>query len=148
MTRRFTACKALIALSVVTAGCATPPASAPAQKDPARVALETAIARKADLPEHAAAADIPAKPAVLAAGTVTIRSYVGEASSLLGRVARARGMAFKVTGPEPRLPLLVTVDVDGVTFEEFLGLVGHQFGQRAHLVLGDSRIEIRYRGMN
>lgn len=92
------------------------------------------------------AADIKATPGAMTGERITIRDYVNSADALLSRVARARGMDFSVTGPEPHLPLLVTVDVAGASFEEFLSIVGKQFGQRADLVLGDRKLEIRYRG--
>lgn len=142
MHRNAIAICALSALAMLS-GCATPPAPAPAKVDPARVALERAIARQAELPSHAKSADTPAAPAAFG-DTVTIRGFVGEAASLLSRVAKARGMTFKVTGPQPHLPLLVTVDSNDQDFVDFLRDLSHQFGQRASLVLGDGRIEIRY----
>lgn len=128
------------------AGCATKPPPVTPAADPVRVSIEQALNKAADLPHHTMSADRPATPAVMKGDRITIRSYVGEASNLLGRLAKARGMTFKLNGPEPRLPLLVTVDVDSVTLEDLLSQVSFQFGQRADLVLGDGRIEIRYRG--
>lgn len=129
------------------AGCATKPPPAPVKgPDPVKISIEQALARAADLPHHTMTADRPATPAVMSGDRITIRSYVGEASNLLSRLAKARGMVFKLNGPEPRLPLLVTVDVDSVTLEDLLSQISFQFGQRADLVLGDGRIEIRYRG--
>lgn len=142
MHRTAIATCALSALAMLS-GCATPPAPAPAGVDPARLALEQAVARQAELPSHAKSADAPAAPAAVG-DTVTIRGYVGEAAALLSRVAKARGMAFKVTGPQPHLPLLVTVDAKDQDFVDFLRDLSHQFGQRASLVLGDGRVEIRY----
>lgn len=132
---------------ILMAGCATPPTppAAPAP-DAARVALDKAIEKETSFPPHSVNADSKAVPAKMSNDRITIRSYVGDASNLLSRVAKARGMTFSVTGPEPRLPLFVTVDVDSVSLEGLLTQVGHQFGQRADPVLGDNHIEIRYRG--
>lgn len=142
MHRTAIATCALSALTLLS-GCATPPPPAPVGVDPARAALELALARQADLPSHAVSADAPAAPAAIG-NTVTIRGYAGEAASLLARVAKARGMAFKVTGPQPHLPLLVTVDAKEQDFVDFLRDLSLQFGQRASLVLGQAHIEIRY----
>jgi defect-in-organelle-trafficking protein DotD len=135
------------ALLAGISGCSTPP---PAQEvrsvDSVKVLLDKAIQDDVVMPVHSVSADVKAIPAQMNGDRITIRSYVGDASNLLSRLAKARGMTFKVNGPEPRLPLLVTVDVDSVTFEDLLRQVSFQFGQRANLVLGDGRIEIRYRG--
>lgn len=141
-------CGRKIAMALAAAfvsACSTPPTE-PKQPDPARIALERALGRSSAMPAHADHADVAPKPARMSGEAITIRSYVGDAANLLSRVAKARNLEFKVTGPEPRLPLLVAVDVDAVSFEDFLKDVGYQFGQRANVVLGDRHIEIRYRG--
>lgn len=128
-------------------GCAAPPAPEPVvQEDVARVALQKLIVEVDSATSHSASADVRARPAVLEGDRITVRSYFGDAQNLLSRLAKARGMRFLVTGPEPRLPLFVTVDVDGVAFDDFLSQVSHQFGQRADIVLGEEVVEIRYRG--
>ena len=132
--------------ALVLAGCATPPVPAP-QPNEVGDALEQSMARVDTMPGHAKSMDSKAKEATLTGGLITIRSYQNEASKLLSRVAAARGMKFSVQGPEPRLPLFVSIDVENVTFEELLTTVGHQFGQRADIVLSNGAIEIRYRGM-
>jgi len=132
----------------LVAGCAvTPPPKTPSAPDRVKTSLDEVLARDTVLPPHSVAADVKAVPAKMAGERITIRSYVGDASNLLSRLAKARGMSFRVNGPEPRLPLLVTVDVESVGLEDLLAQVGFQFGQRADLVLGDSHIEIRYRGI-
>lgn len=142
--RAMSGVSAVLAVALA-AGCATrvPPPQPP---DEAAVSLARVLKTKRDLPEHSDHVDAKATPAVMDGAAVTIRGYVGDASNLLSRVAKARAIGFDVTGPEPRLPLFVAVDVDGVPFERFLADVAHQFGQRANLVLTDRGIEIRYRG--
>lgn len=128
--------------AMLTACAAPPPA---AQPDSVDLALRAAIDEHR-LPSHAQSADAPAQPARLSGAVLTVRQYVGDAAVLLQRVATSRGLTFRVTGPEPRLPLLIAIDVEGVPFETFLSDVGYQFGQRADLVLTAGGIEIRYRG--
>jgi hypothetical protein len=136
----------VVAFASVLAGCAAPPQPKVEGPDPARVALEQSIKRHAQAEPHTASAERPAPAAVMSGNSLTIRAYQGDAANLISRVAKARGLSFKVNGPEPRLPLFVAIDVSDVTLEEFLNQVGHQFGQRADLVLANSHIEIRYRG--
>lgn len=109
--------------------------------------LKLSLAKVDKHPEYTRSADEaerPPQPAVKEE-TVTV-SFQGDAAQLLQKVATARGLRFSVHGPRPFLPLPVHVDVVGVSFEEFLTDVGHQFGQRADLVLGEGALEIRYRG--
>lgn len=110
--------------------------------------LHNAINRNLATPtESGLVADAKAPVANLQAadGQVSI-AYSGEAAVLMDKVARAKGMKFQVTGPQPRLPLFVTVAIKGGTWNQLYRDVGAQFGQRADLVLHDDGIEIRYRG--
>lgn len=132
-------------VGAASTGCSTPPAQSP-DPDPVRQALEKSLDLAASMPAHADHVEARPKPARMTGESITIRSYVGDAANLLSRVAKARGMDFRVTGAEPRLPLFVAVDVDAVSLEDLLKDVSYQFGQRASLVLGDRHIEIRYRG--
>jgi defect-in-organelle-trafficking protein DotD len=136
---------AALLAGIVLAGCATPPA--PIKPDPVRLALERAVAPDVDLGLHANNAETPAQPANVTGATITMRNYVGTGQDVLSKVAHARGMKFQVTGPEPHLPLLVSVDMADAKFEDFLSNVSLQFGGRAKVVLGDDRIEIRYTGV-
>jgi DotD protein len=136
-----------VAVAVFLSACTSVP-SIERGPDPAKAQIEKMLSEVDSLPAHSSTAEAQAAPARLRSDLVTIRSYVGDASNLLSRFAKARSMTFKVTGPEPHLPLLVTVDVDSVTMDEFLSQVSYQFGQRATLILGDKRLEIRYRGLN
>ena len=132
--------------ALALSGCTTPPVAAP-QVNEVGDALEQAMSRVDTMPAHAKSMDTKAKDATLKGGLITIRSYQNEAAQLLSKVAAARGLKFSVQGPEPRLPLFVSIDVENVTFEAFLSTVGLQFGQRADIVLTNGAIEIRYRGM-
>jgi len=136
----------LAAIAVTLVGCATPVAPPPAP-DEAALAIDKLIA-SSPVPPHGRSAEAQVMPARMDGQTMTVKGYVGEGSALLKKVADARGLKFRLTGPEPRLPLLVVVDVEGVTFDEFLRDVGHQFGQRADVVMAaDGALEIRYRGL-
>ena len=141
-------CISVALIAVLLSGCVAPPVAPMPVTDAASTALARLIVEVDDAQSHSATADAKPKPAVMSGNRITVKSYIGEAANLLSRIARARGFTFVVTGPEPRLPLLVTVDVENVSFEDFLTHVGLQFGQRADVVLGESRIEIRYRGSN
>ena len=134
------------ALAAGLDGCMTAPVATP-QTNEVGDALEESMARVDKMPAHNKSADQKAPNATLTGGLITIRSYQNDATKLLARVAAARGMKFSVQGPEPRLPLFVSIDVENITFEEFLTTVGHQFGQRADIVMTNGAIEIRYRGM-
>jgi len=125
-------------------GCASPPPAPPPAPDESRKLIEQAIARSAALPAGTASADAKMPPAEMAKGGMYI-TFAGEAKDLLRRVAVARGLAFRVRGPQPHLPLFVIVEVKNVPFEEFLADVGAQFGQRADLALTNDAIEVRYR---
>jgi len=130
------------ACSIVSmAGCAAPPVVKP---DPVRLALERAVEPDPDLGRHTNSAEAAAVPADVRGARITMRGYIGTGQDVLSKVAKARGMRFLVTGPEPHLPLLVTVDMANAKFEDFLANISLQFGGRAKVVLGDDRIEIRY----
>lgn len=137
---------AVVALSI--AGCSTPPAKAPpGSPDAVRVELEKSMDRIAKQAPHTGHADVKAPESDLNSNSITIRNYQNDAARLLSRVAAARGLKFLINGPEPRLPLFVSIDIVDASLEDFLGAVGHQFGQRADIVLTKETIEIRYRGM-
>lgn len=137
-----------LSFGLVLAGCASPPAKAPPSKpDEVRVALESSMGRIDKMAPHTGHADVKAPETDFSANTITIRNYQNDASKLLSRLAAARGLRFVINGPEPRLPLFVSIDVENVSLEDLLGQVGYQFGQRADVILTKDTIEIRYRGM-
>jgi hypothetical protein len=138
--------QAALLAGVLMAGCATPPP--PIKPDPVRLALERTVAADASLAAHTKSEEAPAAPAVMSGPRVTMRNYIGTGQDVLSKVAHARGLRFVVTGPEPHLPLLVTVDMANASYEDFISNVSLQFGGRAKVVLGDDRIEIRYAGTN
>lgn len=141
MLRSLFACATF---SVVLAGCATPPSPVVRQSEVGK-ALDSAIRRvDAQAPYTAGPEDKPNEPA-FDDGKISV-VWEGEAADLLARVAKARSLDFKVYGPYPRPPLPVFVNMKGAEYDEFLRDVGHQLGQRADLVVTDSRIEIRFRG--
>ncbi|MDL5034349.1 DotD/TraH family lipoprotein [Pelomonas sp. APW6] len=127
------------------AGCAAQKIEPVKAADPAELALQKSLDRVANLPQFTSGADEKLPTPKLKGQGITV-SFQGSADQLLSKIAAARGLAFKVQGPQPFLPLPVHVDLADVTFSEFLADVGHQFGQRADLVLTDKTLEIRYRG--
>lgn len=136
-----------VGLVAMLTGCATPPAPAPVAPDQAAVAIDKLLSSN-PVPSHGRSAEARAQPARMSGATMTVKNYVGEGAVLLKKVADARGLKFRLSGPEPRLPLLVFVDVEGATFEDFLRDVGYQFGQRADVIMAaDGALEIRYRGL-
>lgn len=136
----------LVAAMALTAlgACTTPPPK-PVVADESKAAIEASLKRVDELPAHTASADAKAPPAVTTGGSLSI-NYAGDARELLKQISASRGLQFRVRGAQPHLPLFVIVDVKNVSFDEFLGDVGSQFGQRADLALTDSSIEVRYRG--
>jgi len=137
---------ALVA-ALLLAGCATktPPKPVPVTDSAAetvRSHLDRALS-KPEMPAYTKSADAKA-PAPELTGALTV-TWQGDSAVLLSRIAGARGLKFKVTGPTPRIPMFIYVDVKGASWEDFLTDVGAQFGQRADLVLADDTLEIRYR---
>lgn len=141
----FRTLSAVLLIAVIGAGCATQPVPAPAPVDPVNTTLDRVFAHVKALPAHTAGAEESIPEPVVQGPIVTV-SYQGDSAELLSKVAAARGLQFRMTGPRPFLPLPVHVDVVNATYEEFLANVGHQFGQRADLVLTNGGIEIRHRG--
>lgn len=144
MPRNFRLILAAGAVGVLY-GCASPPPPPPETPDESRRMIEHAIARSAVLPQSTSSADAKPAAAVMAGKGGFYITFAGEAKDLLRRVAVARGLAFRVRGPQPHLPLFVIVDAKNVPFEEFLADVGAQFGQRADLAITNEAIEVRYR---
>lgn len=137
--------------AALLAGCATPPAPPAGEPDPAAVRLQDLLAQKDAMNPATASADAAkadSKPEAKAkgmAGTRMTLSFAGNAPELLRPLAAARGLQFRVTGPQPHLPLFVLVDQKEAALEDVLRDVAAQFGQRASLALTDSAIEVRYR---
>ena len=84
-------------------------------------------------------------------GTITL-NYSGDAATLLRQIAAARGLEFKITGPQPRMPLFLVLNVTRAPLFDFLREVGGQFGQRADVAPINGKysngIELRYRTFN
>jgi hypothetical protein len=136
---------AVSAISLFLTACATPPV-AKSPGDPVVDHLLTdAYKDVGTLPRYTTGPEDKIPDPILDGPDVTV-VWQGNADDLLRRVAHARGMSFGVYGPYPRQPLPVFVNMSRVAFVEFMKDVGHQFGQRADLVLTDTKIEIIYRG--
>lgn len=127
--------------------CSTPPpAPAPSKVDPASVLLDQALAEKPGVKSIGPESAAPAPQY----GAKTSVSFLGDASILLANAAKGRGTdwTFKVTGPQPRLPIYVQISVKDVTFNDFLKDVAEQLGQRADIAVNGKSIELRYRAQN
>jgi hypothetical protein len=134
-----------VACAALLSGCEHIPTLAPKGEASVDRLLTQAYDQVGKMPAYSSGPEDAVPSAKLAGATVSV-VWEGDADSLLRRVAQARGLSFKIYGPFPRLPLPVFVNMTDVPFEEFMRDVGHQFGQRADLVLKDAELEIRYRG--
>jgi hypothetical protein len=135
---------ALTGLSLWLTGCATPPpvAVVQAKPDPVLARLDASLA--------SAQAEAPRGPEVKMARPVyssasNTVSYLGDAGNLLKDVAASLKLEYKVTGPQPHLPIYIQIDVEGVSLKELLSRVAVQLSQRADVVLSRGAIELRYR---
>jgi hypothetical protein len=148
-SRTFFAAGGLAVVMLLTA-CAAPIQPEP-PADPAALRLSAMLAKTDTLSPTTVAADAAqaaARPEAKAKGMRAERlsmSFIGNAPDMLRPLAAARGLGFKVSGPQPHLPLFVVVDHKDASLEDVLKDVASQFGQRAALALTDSSIEIRYR---
>lgn len=133
------------ALGALLLGCTQTPPARQTGDPVVDGALSTAYRQIGSLPTYSAGPEEPIPAPQLGGESVTV-VWQGDADSLLRKVAHARGMDFKVYGPFPRQSLPVFVNMSGVPYGEFMKDVGHQFGQRADLILTNNLIEIRYRG--
>ncbi|WP_321820755.1 MULTISPECIES: DotD/TraH family lipoprotein [unclassified Burkholderia] len=148
VARRAITASALVGSLLVVCGlegCANPPVPKQPGDPVVDAALEGAYKNVAGFPGYSAGPEEKIPPPELSGDTITV-VWQGDADALLRKVAVARGMEFKVYGPYPRLALPVFINMTSVPFAEFMTDVGHQFGQRADLVLTDNQIQIVYRG--
>lgn len=134
-----------LAACLVLQAC-TAPAPAPSKKiDPAGVAIDQSLEIKENGKPIGPETVVPAP--VFGPNSTSV-SFLGDASTLLANAAHKRGdgWKFEVTGPHPRLPIYVQVNVKNVTFVAFLKDVAEQLGQRADIeVVGGKNIRLRYR---
>jgi len=134
----------VIFAAAVLSACTAIPAPPTTEDAESAKMLASAIKRAEGASRGTSSADAKPRAAEMSGGQVTI-NFAGEAKDLLRQMSATRAIAFRVRGPEPHLPLFVIVNVQAVTFEEFLADVGAQFGQRADLALTNDSIEVRYR---
>lgn len=138
-----------ISIAVVALiGCAEAPVMEAAAVDPAATMLKDSIARSSsETPEFTASVQSTPSPVVMSGPSISL-SFAGDAKTLLPKIAAANTMRFLVLGPQPHLPLFISVNVSSVPLEVLLRDIAEQFGQRASLALKDGAIEIRYRGVS
>lgn len=127
-------------------GCSIPVEKTPTD-DPITASIKAIISRSSDSPAYTASSQAKPVPPALGGATFTM-TYAGDAAVFLTKIAAANKLHFAVLGPQPHLPLFVTVNVTDVPLEVLLRDVGEQFGQRARLALTDRAIEIRYNDVN
>lgn len=115
-----------------------------AQKVALDTQIDSALERVKNQPHWSSSADDRAQFASFATNSVSV-SYQGSAESLMRAIAAARGKTFRVTGPEPHMPIFVFVEAKGVAYTDFMRDLDKQFGQRAQVVLTNSAVELNYR---
>lgn len=108
------------------------------------VQLERALKRVQDQPRWSSSLDDRAAFASFNTNAVSV-SFQGSAADILKAIAASRGLGFKITGPQPHIPIFVFVHSKDQPFEEFLRDLDKQFGQRASIVWTDTDFELRYR---
>lgn len=139
-----------LAAAALLGGCSTPPPilQTPQPKDPVTAQIDVLMNAPAPSPliRRNLGPETPV-PKAIYAPTVTV-SYLGDVRILLDETARANGMTFAVSGPQPHLPIFVQVHAKDLPMEAFLELVALQLSQRAdlHLRKGRKTLELRYRG--
>lgn len=108
--------------------------------------LDLAIAKKSS--QKGIGPEVPAAMPVYG-DRVTV-SFLGDAAILIADAVKGRGPGwnFSVGGPQPRLPIYVQVNAKDISFNEFMGDVAQQLGQRADIVMNGSTVELRYRAPN
>lgn len=144
---------AVLTVGLMMSGCvATKPemgndmlsASEKAQAAALNAQIDAALQRVADQPRWSSSLEDRAAFASFNTNEVNV-SYQGSAADLLTAIAASRGKKFKITGPNPRIPIFVFVETKNQPFESFLRDLNKQFGGRADVVLGDHHLELRYR---
>lgn len=143
LTARSTPLGAVLLGLVLMTGCAAPlPAPAPAPPDPVQIQIDQSLSKKAQ--EKVTGPEVAvAKPVYTVANTTV--SYFGDVGNLLSDVAKAMGWEYKATGPQPRLPIFVQIEVKQVRLTDFLTQVARQLSERADIVIEGNSIELRYR---
>lgn len=133
-------------VSLTLSGCLSTPAKPEAKDDTILASLDKAIERnRSDVPTFTAASTAKPAPAKEQGPALSLDYPGGDARVLLARLASANGLRFSVVGPQPHMPLFVSVHVKDVPFIDVLRDIGEQFGERADLVVSEKSIEIQYR---
>ena len=139
--------RALISVALITvlAGCASVPApqQTASQPDPVAVALDQVL----KTPQPVVEADMAKPQPHISWGSTTVE-YFGDAAVFLGEVAKQVGVSFRVTGPQPGMPIFVRVQSKDEDLTEVLRRVALQLGGRADVVLRNDAIELHYRPMD
>lgn len=132
--------KPLFLISFLIAGCAqTPLVTPPNDYAGVQVSLHAAMNRVDKQRESTRSAQ---ESANLDQSIMTV-IWEGEGAEILSRIATAKKLKFKITGPQPRLQLPVFVHLKNVTLKEAVQAIGEQFGGRADAVLSDEGIELQ-----
>lgn len=132
-----------VAMAAALSGCATPKIEASSTDlGPGVHAMNQAAFREARLKTAEMVAS--QTPTNLAGARFNV-IWTGEAAEILSRIAAARNLKFRVTGPQPRLQIPVFLNLINVTLDEALREIGSQCGQRAEVAELDDAIELQMR---
>lgn len=130
----------LLPAALLLASCATKPVIQAEQEEPGvRVEINDLLRRAEIRKQESKELRIPSD---LSDAKISV-IWEGEAAEILSRIAAARKLEFKITGPKPRLQLPVFVKIKNATLEEALTVIGDQFGERADIRLFDTYIELK-----
>lgn len=89
-----------------------------------------------------------AKPQPKISWGATTVEYFGDVAVFLGEAAKHLGLGFRITGPQPGMPIFVRIQSKEEGLDEVLRRVALQLGGRADVVLRNDAIELRYRAMD
>jgi len=129
---------------ILLASCASAPPPAPADPaaDPVSKRIEESLQKASS--EAPVSADTPRRAPVYSRDSCTI-DYYGDAIILLRDIAKGLGWSASTSGPQPNLPIYVSVHAEGRPLKEVLAQVADQLGARADIVVRGGEIVLKYR---
>ena len=147
----------LVLITLSLAACAkTPAPSPPSPTENASIALAEAANSvnssliQLDATEQAANPPLdiaaPPNPATYGMAIPASLDWSGPAEQAIQEIANAANYKFNVLGPEPSMPIIVSVHEHNSTLGDILRNIGLQCGKRAQVVIypKSKTIELRY----